>query len=141
MNKGNITFTIIKPYAVKEKHAGEILSLIEGAGFSIKALRMVHLSKKQTALFYAVHKGKPFYEKLIDFISSGPIIAAILEKENAVEDFRKLIGATDPSQAAEGTIRKLYAKDKTYNAIHGADSNENALKESQFFFNALEQFY
>ncbi len=141
MKKGSITFTIIKPIAVKERHVGEILSRIEGAGFSIKALRMIQLSKEETAAFYADHKGKPFYEKLINFISSGPIVAAILEKENAVEDFRKLIGATDPSQAAEGTIRKLYAKDKTHNAIHGADSDENALKESQFFFNALQQFF
>lgn len=140
MNKGNRTFTIIKPIAVKERHVGDILSLIEGAGFSIKAMRMIQLSKEETAAFYVDHVGKPFYEKLINFISSGPIVAAVLEKENAVEDFRKLIGTTDPSQAAEGTIRKLYAKDKTYNAIHGADSDENALKESQFFFNSLQQF-
>lgn len=140
MNKGNVTFTIIKPYAVKEHHTGEILSLIEGAGFSITALRMTQLSKDKAAAFYADHKGKPFYEKLIDFISSGPIVAAILEKENAIEEFRRLIGSTDPSEAEEGTIRKLFAKDKTYNAIHGADSDENALKESRFFFNSLEQF-
>lgn len=140
MSKGNLTFTMIKPVAVKEHNSGKILAQIEEAGFTIRALRMVHITKENAAQFYGEHKGKPFYEKLIEFISSGPIVAVVLEKENAVEEFRKLIGATDPTQAAEGTIRKLYAKDKTVNAIHGADSDESAQREISFFFNAMQKF-
>src|SRR5690554_4046054 len=137
----NRTFTMIKPDAVSNGHIGAIINDITSAGFKIIALKYTRLTEETAGAFYAVHKERPFYNDLVGFMSSGPIVAAILEKENAVEDFRKLIGATDPSQAAEGTIRKLYAKDKTHNAIHGADSDENALKESQFFFNALQQFF
>jgi len=141
MKKGNITFTMIKPFAVKEHHIGEIITQIEKAGFTIRALKMTQLSAEKAALFYSEHKGKPFFDSLVQFMSSGPVIAAILEKENAVKDFRTLIGATDPSQAAEGTIRKLYAKDKTHNAIHGSDSDESAIRESRFFFSSMEQFF
>ncbi|MDK2840687.1 MAG: nucleoside-diphosphate kinase [Anaerophaga sp.] len=140
MTKGNITLTMIKPVAVKEHHAGDILSQIEHAGFHIIALKMTQLPKEKAEIFYDVHKDKPFFGELINFMSSGPVVAALLEKENAVEDFRKLIGSTDPKEADEGTIRKKYAKDKTHNAIHGSDSDENALRESRFFFSEMEQF-
>ncbi|MFW6267723.1 MAG: nucleoside-diphosphate kinase [Marinilabiliaceae bacterium] len=139
MNQGTITLTMIKPLAVKENHTGEILTHIEKAGFRITALKMVSITPEKAKKFYDVHKEKPFFGELVDFISSGPVVAAILKKENAVEDFRSLIGATDPSKAAEGTIRKLYARDKTRNAIHGSDSDENALKEASFFFSEMEQ--
>ncbi|MBP5365451.1 MAG: nucleoside-diphosphate kinase [Bacteroidales bacterium] len=135
---GNKTFSMIKPGAVHNKHIGHILSKIEEAGFTIAAIKTLKLSKEEAAAFYEVHKGKPFYEELIEFMSSGPIIAMILLKENAVADFRALIGATDPQQAAEGTIRKLFATSKTANAVHGSDSDENAEKESAFFFSRQE---
>lgn len=141
MKKGNITLTMIKPFAVKEHHIGEIITQIEKAGFTIRALNMTQLPAEKAALFYSEHKGKPFFDSLVQFMSSGPVVAAILEKENAVEDFRALIGATDPSQSAEGTIRKLYAKDKTHNAIHGSDSDESAIREARFFFSSMEQFF
>ncbi len=137
---GNITFSMIKPYAVKDKHTGAILSDIIGAGFRIAALKMVRLSTEQAQRFYAVHRERPFYNDLVEFITSGPVVGMVLEKENAVEDFRKLIGATDPAKAEEGTIRKKYARSLQANAIHGSDSDENAVIESDFFFSRLERF-
>ena len=113
--------------------------MINDAGFLIKAMKVTRLSKEQAGAFYEVHKGKPFYESLVDFMSSGPIVAAMLEKENAVEDFRKLIGATNPANAEEGTIRKLYAVSLQENAVHGSDSDENAIIETDFFFSKTER--
>jgi nucleoside-diphosphate kinase len=135
----NKTFTMIKPDAFSSGHAGSILKHIEAAGFSIKAMKLTLLSKEKAGEFYAVHKERPFYGELVDFMSSGPIVAAILEKDNAVEDFRKLIGATNPANAEEGTIRKLYARSVGENAIHGSDSDENAAIEGSFFFSAFER--
>ncbi len=137
---GNITFTMIKPKAVENGHIGNILAKVIEGGFKIKAMKYLRLTKEQAMEFYAVHKERPFYDELTDFMSSGPIVAAILEKENAVEDYRKLIGATNPAEAAEGTIRKLYATDIQANAVHGSDSDENAQIESNFFFSKLERF-
>jgi nucleoside-diphosphate kinase len=136
---GKITFTMIKPSAFKSNYTGAILKMINEAGFVIKAMKTIHLSKKQAGAFYAIHKGKPFYESLVEFMSSGPIVAVMLEKENAVEDFRTLIGATNPENAAEGTIRKLYAVNLQQNAVHGSDSDENAIIESDFFFSKTER--
>lgn len=136
----NRTFTMIKPDAMKNGHAGAILHHISKAGFKIRALKMLHLSAEKAGEFYAIHKERPFYGELVQFMSSGPIIAAILEKENAVAAFRELIGATNPAQAAEGTIRKLYAASVGENAIHGSDSDENAKIEADFMFSVLEQF-
>ena len=136
----NRTFTMIKPDAMKNGHAGKIIDHIIGGGFKIIALKQLQLSAGKAGEFYAIHKERPFYGELVEFMSSGPIIAAILEKENAVADFRKLIGATDPSKADEGTIRKLYATSVGENAIHGSDSDENAAIEGSFFFSGLEQF-
>jgi len=136
----NRTFTMIKPDATKKGYTGAILEKINGAGFRIVALKMLHLSSEKAGEFYAVHRERPFYGELVEFMSSGPIAAAILEKNNAVEDFRILIGATNPAQAAEGTIRKLYAASIGENAIHGSDSDANALIEGDFFFSRLEQF-
>lgn len=135
---GNKTFSMIKPGAVHNKHIGHILSKIEEAGYTIAAIKTTKLSLEEAAAFYEVHKERPFYQELIEFMSSGPIIAMVLLKENAVEDFRKLIGATDPKEAADGTIRKLFATSKTANAVHGSDSDENAEKESAFFFSRQE---
>ena len=137
---GNITLTIIKPDAVRKNSIGGILQMINEAGFRIIAMKYTKLSKEKAGEFYAVHKERPFYGELVDFMSSGPIVAAILEKDNAVEDFRKLIGATDPSKAEEGTIRKKYASSIGENAVHGSDSDENANIEGAFFFSGLEQF-
>jgi len=137
---GNRTFTMVKPEAVKKNNIGPILKMINEAGFRIVAIKMTRLNKQQAEAFYAVHRGKGFYDDLIDFMSSGPIIAAILEKENAVETYRKLIGATDPKEAAEGTIRKIFAESKSHNAVHGSDSDENAKIESDFFFSEIEKF-
>ncbi|NND35296.1 MAG: nucleoside-diphosphate kinase [Saprospiraceae bacterium] len=128
------TFTMIKPDAVKAGHIGKILEQITSAGFRIVALKMTQLSQSTAGAFYAVHRERPFYQELVDFMSSGPIVAAILEKENAVDDFRTLIGATNPADAAPGTIRALYAKNVGENAVHGSDSDENAVIESQFHF-------
>ena len=136
----NRTFTMIKPDATKKRYTGAILGKINAAGFRIVALKMLHLSSEKAGEFYAVHRERPFYGELVAFMSSGPIAAAILEKENAVDDFRILIGATNPAQADEGTIRKLYAASIGENAIHGSDSDANALIEGDFFFNKLEQF-
>ena len=137
---GNITFTMIKPTAFKNNYAGGILKMINEAGFVIKAMKMTRLSAIQAGQFYAVHKGKPFYESLVGYMSSGPIVAAILEKENAVEEYRALIGATNPENAADGTIRKLYATNLQQNAVHGSDSDENAIIESDFFFAKIERY-
>ncbi len=136
----NRTFTIIKPEAVAKGYTGGILEMIEKAGFKIVALKKISLSKSAAGTFYEVHKERPFYGELVDYMSSGPIVAAILEKNNAVEDFRKLIGATDPAQAEEGTIRKKFAESKAKNAVHGSDSDENAEIEGHFFFNSFERF-
>jgi nucleoside-diphosphate kinase len=137
---GNQTFTMIKPVAVQKNNIGPILHMINEAGFRIKAMKFTHLTKQQAMEFYAVHNGKSFFEDLTSFMSSGPIVAAILEKENAVEDYRALIGATDPAKAAEGTIRKLFAESMSHNAVHGSDSDENALIESDFFFPKMERY-
>jgi len=136
----NRTFTMIKPDAVQNGHIGAILDDIIKGGFTIKAMKYTRLSKETAGAFYAVHKERPFYKDLVEFMSSGPIVAAILEKDNAVEDFRKLIGATDPAKAEAGTIRNKYAKSIDANAVHGSDSDENAAIESSFFFSALERF-
>ncbi|MCD4793377.1 MAG: nucleoside-diphosphate kinase [Bacteroidales bacterium] len=137
---GNITLTMIKPTAMKKKYAGNILAKITDAGFRIQAMKMLRLSKVEAEKFYEVHKERPFYGELTDFMSSAPIIAAVLEKENAVEDYRKLIGATNPENAEEGTIRKLYATNIQENAVHGSDSDENAEIEASFFFSKKERF-
>lgn len=137
---GNITFTMVKPDAVKAGNIGNILAMINNAGFRIKAMKYTKLSAEKAGEFYAVHKERPFYGELVDFMSSGPIVAAVLEKDNAVEDYRKLIGATNPSEAADGTIRKLYATSIGENAVHGADSDENALIEANFHFAGTEMF-
>jgi nucleoside-diphosphate kinase len=136
----NITFTMIKPDAVTDGFSGAIISMIEKAGFRIVAMKTLRLTKERAGQFYAVHRERPFYESLCSYMSGGHIIAMMLEKENAVEDFRKLIGATNPAQAAEGTIRKLYARSMESNAVHGSDSDENAAIECDFFFSRLERF-
>jgi nucleoside-diphosphate kinase len=135
---GRLTFTMIKPSAFEAGYTGSILSMIEKAGFRIKSLKKVRLTTSQAGDFYEMHRGKPFYEGLVGFMSSGPIVAAVLEKENAVEDFRLLIGATDPAKAEPGTIRKLYGKNMGENAVHGSDSDESAAREAAFFFSSLE---
>ena len=136
----NRTFTMVKPDATSKGYTGAILDQIIKAGFSVKAMKWVKLSTAQAGQFYEVHKERPFYGELVDFMSSGPIVAAILEKDNAVEDFRKLIGATNPAQAEEGTIRKNFAASIGENAVHGSDSDENAQIEGNFFFSNLERF-
>lgn len=137
---GNITLTMIKPDAVGKNYTGAILKMINEAGFRIKAMKHTRISKEQAGLFYAVHQDKPFYADLVEFMSSGPIVAAILEKENAIADFRKLIGATNPANAEPGTIRALFAESLQRNAVHGSDSDENAIIEGDFFFSSLERF-
>lgn len=137
---GNRTFTMIKPDAVKAGHIGGILAMIQKAGFKIVAMKLTQLSKAKAGEFYAVHSERPFYGELVDFMSSGPIVAAILEKNNAVEDFRTLIGATNPANAAPGTIRAIYATSVGENAVHGSDSDENATNESNFHFAGVETF-
>ncbi len=136
----NRTFTMVKPDATKLGNTGAIINDIIAGGFAIKAMKWTKLTKEQAGAFYAVHKERPFYGELVDFMSSGPIVAAILEKENAVADFRTLIGATNPAQAEEGTIRKKYATSLGENAVHGSDSDENAAIEGNFFFSELERF-
>jgi nucleoside-diphosphate kinase len=136
----NRTFTMIKPDAFKKGHSGAIIDRIIKEGYRVVALKLTKLSSEKAGEFYAVHKERPFYGELVEFMSSGPIIAAILEKDNAVASFRELIGATNPAQAAEGTIRKLYAASVGENAVHGSDSDENAKIEGSFFFSGLEQF-
>lgn len=137
---GNRTLTMIKPEAMRKNVAGAILKMIEEAGFEVIALKMKKLSRADAEAFYNIHKGKPFYEELVDFMTSGPIIAAVLKKENAVEEFRKLLGSTNPGSADEGTIRKAYATDLTKNAAHGSDSDMNAILETQFHFDESEIF-
>ena len=136
----NLTFTMIKPDAVRNNHIGGILDQIVGAGFKIVAMKYTKLSSDKAGEFYAVHKERPFYGELVEFMSSGPIVAAVLEKDNAVEDFRKLIGATNPAEAAEGTVRAKYATSIGENAVHGADSDENAWIEANFHFSGTEMF-
>lgn len=137
---GNQTFTMIKPDAVRNGHIGAILDKICAAGFNIRAMKYIRMSAEQAGAFYEVHKERPFYGELVAFMSSGPIVAAVLEKDNAVDDFRTLIGATNPAEAAEGTIRKLYATSIGENAVHGSDSDDNAIIESDFHFSKLERF-
>ncbi len=137
---GNRTFTMIKPGAVGAGHIGAILAKINEGGFRIVAMKLTKLSAEKAGEFYAVHKERPFYGELVDFMSSGPIVAAILEKDIAVEDFRTLIGATNPAEAAPGTIRALYAKSIGENAVHGSDSDENAQIEGSFHFGGVEMF-
>lgn len=136
----NRTFTMIKPDAVENGHTGAILAKINAAGFRIVALKKTQMTKNDAETFYAVHKARPFFGELVEFMTRGPIVAAILEKENAVEDFRTLIGSTNPADAAEGTIRKMFAKSVGENAVHGSDSDENALIEGNFHFSGREQF-
>lgn len=136
----NRTFTMIKPDAVEANNIGSILAMMTEAGFKVVALKYTKLSEAQAGKFYEIHKERPFYGELVEFMSRGPIVAAILEKDNAVEDFRKLIGATNPAQAEEGTIRKRFAKSIGENAVHGSDSDENAEIEGNFFFSQLERF-
>jgi len=136
----NKTFTMVKPDAVAKNYIGGILKMINDAGFTIKAMKYTKLSAETAGKFYEVHKERPFYGELVEYMSSGPIVAVLLEKENAVADFRTLIGATNPAQAAEGTIRKIYAESIAANAVHGSDSDENAAIEGSFFFSELEKF-
>jgi len=137
---GNITFTMIKPGAVRNGHIGAILNKINEGGFKIVALKYTQLSKEKAGEFYAVHKERPFYGELVDFMSSGPIVAAVLQGDNAVESFRTLIGATNPAEAAAGTIRAAYATSIGENAVHGSDSDENALIEANFHFSGTEMY-
>jgi nucleoside-diphosphate kinase len=137
---GKRTFTMIKPDGVANGHIGAILEKINGAGFSIKAMKYTRLSTEDAKSFYAVHKERPFYGELVEYMTSGPIVAAILEKDNAMEDFRTLIGATNPKEAAPGTIRALYAESIAANAVHGSDSDENAAMEASFHFSGREIF-
>lgn len=137
---GNITFTMVKPTAVADGHAGAILAKIQEGGFVIKAVKMLQLTQDQARAFYAVHKDRPFFNSLVESMIAGPIFAAILEKDNAVQAYREYIGATNPADAAEGSIRKLYGKSIEANAVHGSDSDENAMIESDFFFSKLERY-
>ena len=134
----NRTFTMLKPDALENGHTGKIIDMIIQAGFQIKAMKLTQLTTEQAQEFYEVHAERPFYGELVEYMTSGPIVAAILEKDNAVADFRTLIGATDPADAAEGTIRKYYAESKGRNAVHGSDSDENAAIEGEFHFSASE---
>ena len=136
----SITFSMIKPDGVENGHIGSILEKISKAGFKIVALKLTHLTKNDAESFYSIHNERPFYNDLISFITRGPIVVMVLEKENAVDDFRTLIGSTNPLDAAEGTIRKLFAKSVGENAIHGSDSNENSMIESSFHFSNREMF-
>jgi nucleoside-diphosphate kinase len=135
---GKITFTMIKPDATAAGNTGKIIDKIIEAGFTIKAMKWTRLSKEDAGAFYEVHKERPFYGELVEYMTSGPIVAAVLEKENAVEAYRKLIGATDPTKAEEGTIRKMFAQSIAANAVHGSDSDENAQNEGAFFFSQRE---
>lgn len=136
---GNITLTMVKPDAVSKNNTGKIIDMILQGGFKIKAMKLLYMTKQQAQQFYLVHKDRPFYGELTEFMSSGPIVAAILQKDNAVDDFRKLIGATNPADAEEGTIRKLFAESIQNNAVHGSDSDENARIEAGFFFSELDR--
>ena len=134
----NRTFTMLKPDALENGHTGKIIDMIIQAGFQIKAMKLTQLTTEQAQKFYEVHAERPFYGELVEYMTSGPIVAAILEKDNAVADFRTLIGATDPADAAEGTIRRYYAESKGRNAVHGSDSDENAAIEGEFHFSVSE---
>ncbi|AXT60470.1 nucleoside-diphosphate kinase [Aquimarina sp. AD10] len=136
----NRTFTMLKPDAVRKGYIGAILEQITASGFRIVAMKLTELTTNDAKAFYEVHKERPFYGELVEYMTSGPIVAAILEKENAVEDFRTLIGATNPEEAAEGTIRKKFATSISENAVHGSDSDENAAIEGAFHFSGREQF-
>lgn len=138
--KTNRTFTMLKPDSVEKGNIGAILEKINSAGFRIVAMKLTQMSDQDARRFYSIHKDRPFFDDLVSYMTSGPIVAAILEKENAVEQFRKLIGSTDPTEAAEGTIRNLFASSISENAIHGSDSDENALIESRFHFSEEEMF-
>ena len=138
--QGDITFSIIKPNAVRTGKSGPILAMINEGGFELSAIRMVRMTLQQAESFYEVHKGKPFFEGLIEFMISGPVIVMILRHENAVNEFRKLIGATDPAKAEPGTIRKIFAVSVQMNAVHGSDSDENAIREASFFFAGTDRF-
>ena len=135
---GNITFTMIKPDAVESNNIGNITQMISDAGFKIKAMKLIQLNRSQAEEFYAVHNERPFYGELVEYMTSGPIVAAVLEKDNAVIEFRNLIGSTDPNEAEDGTIRKKYAESKGRNAVHGSDSDENAQIEANFHFSKEE---
>jgi nucleoside-diphosphate kinase len=137
---GQYTFTMIKPEAVAKGFIGPILNKISESGFKIAALKMLQLTLREAQRFYEVHAGRPFYNDLVDFMISGPIVVCVLQKENAVEAYRKLIGSTDPAKAEKGTIRKMYAESIQANAVHGSDSDENAETESNFFFPSSERF-
>jgi nucleoside-diphosphate kinase len=137
---GNRTFSMIKPDAVRDGNMGSILKMIEAAGFRVVAMKLTYLSSERAGQFYSVHVGKPFYEGLKSIMSESAIVALVLEKENAVEDFRKFIGSTNPANADAGTIRKLFAKSMEHNAVHGSDSDENAEIEASFFFSKMEQY-
>jgi nucleoside-diphosphate kinase len=138
--QGDITFSIIKPDAVRTGKTGPILAMMNEGGFEITAMRMVRMTLQQAESFYEVHKGKPFFEALIEFMTSGPVVIMILRHENAVNEFRKLIGATDPAKAEPGTIRKTFAVSVQMNAVHGSDSDENAIREANFFFSGTDRF-
>jgi nucleoside-diphosphate kinase len=137
---GNITLTMIKPEAVRNGNTGNILAKIATGGFELVAMKYLKLTRSQAEKFYEVHHERPFYNDLVEFMSSGPIVAAVLRKENAVEAYRQFIGSTNPKDAAQGTIRALYGTNIQENAVHGSDSDENAIKEASFFFNELERF-
>lgn len=137
----NITFSIIKPDAVRNGKTGRILAMINESGFEIVAMKMIRITQPQASAFYEVHTGKPFYEGLIQFMTSGPSVVMILRHDDAVNTFRKLIGATDPAKAEPGTVRKLFAVSVQQNAVHGSDSDENALRESNFFFSEIEKYF
>jgi len=137
---GNYTFSIIKPNAIRTGKTGPILSMINEGGFEISAIKMVQMTRLQAESFYEVHRGKSFYEELVEFMTSGPVVVMILRHENAVEEFRRLIGPTDPGKAEPGTIRKTFAVSVKMNAIHGSDSDENAVREANFFFSDIERF-
>jgi len=139
--KGTFTLTIIKPGAIAHEYIGPILHIINEHGFHVAALKFIKLTREQAEFFYEIHRDKPFFDELVDFMISGPIVAAILEKTNAVSDFRQLIGATDPKKARKGTIRRLFAESLEKNAIHGSDSDDNAVKEADFFFARSERFF
>jgi nucleoside-diphosphate kinase len=136
----NLTFAIIKPDAINAGKAGHVLAKINEAGFEISALKMLRLNRIQAESFYEVHKGKPFFEGLVEYMTSGPVIVMVIRHENAVEYFRKIIGSTDPAKAEQGTIRKLFGTSVQMNAVHGSDCDENAIRESDFFFSKIERF-
>ncbi len=137
---GRITFSIIKPNAIRTGKTGPILGMINEGGFEISAIKMVQMTIQQAESFYEVHTGKPFFQELVEFMTSGPVVVMILKHDNAVEEFRKLIGATDPNKAEQGTIRRTFAVSVKMNAVHGSDSDENAIREANFFFSDIERF-